>query len=65
MMTREVDVLRLLVLAMAALERGNLHSANQLLALAIEFSRATSAPPMDRQQRQRQPKGPRNLRAKK
>jgi hypothetical protein len=42
-MTREVDVLRLLVLAMAALERGNLQGANQLLALAIEFSRATAA----------------------
>jgi hypothetical protein len=64
MMTREVDVLRLLVLAMAAFERGNLRGANELVALAMDFSRAISEP-IDQQQQQRQPKRPKTLRSKK
>jgi hypothetical protein len=64
-MTREIDVLRLVALAMAAREKGNLQAANELIALAIQFSRATSEPPMDQQQQQRQPKRPKTRRNKK
>jgi hypothetical protein len=63
-MTREIDVLRLVALAMAAHEKGNLQAANELIALAIQFSGATSEP-IDQQQQQRQPKRPKTLRSKK
>jgi hypothetical protein len=56
-MTDELQASRLLVLAMAALERGDSQGASEMTALAMRFmERAVSAQPTTQRQQQIQPK---------